>query len=110
MYMYSYVHMHVCMYMYSYVHMHIQLHTYEYIYIACMNVYIYGWLVGLAGFIFRCSHFDQAFALSVASASFVISTINCMAGEFTEKIMSGADRMSGQHDPVEWPSEPRIWR
>ena len=43
-----------------------------------MNVYIYGWLVGLAGFIFRFSHFDQAFAASVAftiSASFVIFTI-----------------------------------
>ena len=76
--MHTCMHMYVCMYMYLYVHMHIQLHTHEYIYIACMNVYIYGWLVGLAGFIFRFSHFDQAFAASVAftiSASFVIFTI-----------------------------------
>ena len=39
------------------------------------NLRTHGWLVGLVGLIFRCSRFDQAFAASVVSASFVISTI-----------------------------------
>ena len=39
----------------------------------------------------RCRHFDQAFAAS--GFGLLCYLHHCMAGEFTEKIMSGADRI-----------------